>query len=99
MIPGANILTTALSIIAKQSFSYYQFQSRTPNAIGQDVATYAEPITLTGSVQPVPRTLYQDYGLDFQRNYINVYAKQGFTARSVHIKHAVVKELVSGSRC
>ncbi len=76
MIPGQNILNAALSIIARQSFDYYAFQSRTPNAIGQDVATYAAPVTLTGSVQPVPRNLYQIYGLDFDKYYLTFYVSQ-----------------------
>lgn len=78
-IPGANILASALSIIAQQPFQYFAFQSRTPNSIGQDVTTYTPPVTLRGSVQPVPRTMYQSYGLDFQRNYINVYVSQAIT--------------------
>jgi hypothetical protein len=76
LIPGSNLLQTALSILARQSFQYYAFQSRSPNAIGQDVTTYNPPVTMTGSVQPVPRSLYQSYGLDFQRNYVNVYVPQ-----------------------
>jgi hypothetical protein len=66
----------ALSVIGRSSFSYLAFASRTPNAIGQDITNYARPVTLQGSVQPVPRSLYQQYGLDFQRNYINVYVSK-----------------------
>jgi hypothetical protein len=76
MIPGANILSMAMSVIGKSSFSYLAFASRTPNAIGQDVTKYEPPVTLQGSVQPVPRSLYQQYGLDFQRNYLNVYVSK-----------------------
>ena len=76
MIPGANILSMALTAIGKSSFSYLAFVSRTPNSIGQDIASYAPAATLQGSVQPVPRSLYQQYGLDFQRNYINVYVSK-----------------------
>lgn len=73
LVPGSNILNMALSVIAKSSFQYYAFVSRTPNEVGQDIATYASPTILRGSVQPIPRSLYQEYGLDFQRNYVNVY--------------------------
>jgi hypothetical protein len=76
MIPGSNILSMALGVIGKSTFSHYAFKSRTPNAIGQDVPIYALPVALQGSVQPVPRSLYQQYGLDFQRNYINVYVSK-----------------------
>lgn len=76
MIPGTNILNQALRVLGKQSFDYYAFVSRTPNSIGQDIATYANPVTSQGSVQAVPRSLYQLYGLDLQKNYINVYVSQ-----------------------
>jgi hypothetical protein len=76
MIPGANILSMALSVIGRSSFSHLAFASRTPNEIGQDVTKYDAPVTLQGSVQPVPKNLYQQYGLDFQREYINVYVSK-----------------------
>lgn len=71
-----NLLNVALSVVGRQSFNYIAFTSRTPNAVGQDVATYAAPVALTGSVQPVPRSLYQQYGLDFQRDYLIFYVSQ-----------------------
>jgi hypothetical protein len=76
MIPGQNILNMAFSAIGKQSFSYYAFLTRTTNSIGQDVASYAFPCNVLGSVQPVPRSLYQQYGLEFDRYYLNVYMPQ-----------------------
>ena len=76
IVPGSNVLNAALRVLGKQCFQYYSFVSRTPNQNGQDVATYAPPITLRGSVQPVPRSLFQTYGLDFQRYYINVYVSR-----------------------
>ena len=76
MIPGQNILLAALSILGKQCFQYFPFLSRTPNSIGQDVATYSAPVPVTGSVQPVPRNLYQQYGLEFDRYYLTVFVPQ-----------------------
>jgi hypothetical protein len=72
-IPGANLLKIALGIIASQTVSYYQFLSRAPSAKGQWVATYADPVNLTGSFQPVPRKLYEQYGLDFSKSYFTFY--------------------------
>lgn len=69
MIPGANLLNMALTVIGRQRFEYLAFLSRKPNNVGQDITTYKPPVCLTGSVQPVPRSYYQLYGLDFQRNY------------------------------
>jgi hypothetical protein len=72
-VPGSNLLNKALSVIARQTVAYYQFTGRVQNEVKQYVATYAAAQPITGSFQPVPRRLYQTYGLDFQKQYINFY--------------------------
>ena len=74
MIPGQNLLNMALTLIAKQSIQYYQFVSRSPNSVGQDITVYATAITLVGSWQPIPRQLYESLGLDLQKDYFNFYS-------------------------
>jgi len=74
MIPGSNLLKTALSLIAPQSIIYYKANGRALNNIGQDVTTYDTALVVRGSFQPVPRRLYQSYGLDFQKSYFTFYA-------------------------
>lgn len=76
MMPGGNILGMALRVIKRQSFLYYKFKGRETNDIGLDVAAYHPPIPLTGSIQPVPRHLYQNLGLEFQRNYWNFFLER-----------------------
>ena len=76
MIPGANILNMALSVIARQSFTYMPFQSRALDAIGQEVSVYGAPVTAQGSFQPVPRRLYEQMGLQLQANYAWFYVPQ-----------------------
>lgn len=76
MIPGANVLQMAMSVLGKQCVQYYNFLSRATNSIGQDVATYSGPVPIQASVQPVPRNLYEQYGLPFDRYYVNVYVPQ-----------------------
>lgn len=72
-VPGSNILAQALTVIAKQTVSYYAFVSRAPNANYLDVTTYADPVPLQGSWQPVKRELYERLGLDLQKNYSRFY--------------------------
>jgi hypothetical protein len=72
-IPGMNLLDMALTLIAHQSITYYEFAGRTQNSVGQDVTTYDLPKTIVGSFQPIPRNLYQQYGLDFQKDYYTFY--------------------------
>lgn len=76
MIPSSNLLNMALTIIAKQTVTYFQYTGRTTNAIGYDVASFAAGIDLLGSWQPVPRDRYEYLGLDFQRNYVTFYVSK-----------------------
>lgn len=76
MIPGSNLLNMAFQIIAKQTVIYYQYASRITNAIGYEVTTYESGVTLSGSFQPVPRSLYSQYGLDLQKSYFTFYVSK-----------------------
>ena len=71
--PGSNILKTALSVLASQKIQYLAFVSRSNNAIGMLVPVYAAAITIRGSVQPVPRSIMERLGLDFQKQYVNIF--------------------------
>lgn len=73
MIPGSDLLDDALTIIDSQTVDYYRSTGRTLNDIGQDVPGYADPVQIYGSLQPVPRTLYEQYGLNLQKSYYTFY--------------------------
>jgi hypothetical protein len=73
MIPGSNIFLLAASVIGLQDITYYRYKDRTQNAAFQFITTYETAITIQGSFQPVQRDLYQEYGLDFQKNYAMLY--------------------------
>ena len=60
-----NLLNMALSAVGQQSFQYYANISRTLQPNGQYLPGYAAPVAMTGSVQPVPKTLYEMYGLEY----------------------------------
>lgn len=76
MIPGSNLLNMAFGVIAKTTVSYLKYLSRATNVIGLDVSTYADPINLMGSWQPVPRNKYEAMGLDFNKNYAMFYVSK-----------------------
>ena len=69
MMTGAAMLSLAQSVIGTQTLEVLRFVSRTPNAAGKLVATYAAPEALEGNFQPVARNLYAQYGLDFAKTY------------------------------
>ena len=71
--PGSNILKRALRLIKPSTFLYNQFKTRETNAIGYDVSVYYPSMQLSGSVQPVPRNVYAEMGLLFQKNYYIFY--------------------------
>ncbi len=73
-IPSSNLLKKAFRIIKQDVFAYRKFRGRTTNGIGIDVPEYEPDIDLKGSVQVIPRTLYQEIGLDWKKNYIMIYS-------------------------
>ena len=73
-VPGSNLLKKAFKIIKKVPFDYYQFKERNKNKSGQYVAGYEDPVEYKGSIQPIPRRLYQSFGLDYKKNYIMIYS-------------------------
>ena len=75
-VPGSNLLGMALRVIARQAFEYYAYQDRVKNTAGLLVPSYLSPVTLSGSVQPVPRVLYEQLGLDLQRNYLTFFIEK-----------------------
>ncbi len=76
MIPGSNLLRSALRLIKPTQILYLQATGRTQNAVKQFVATFADPVPLMASVQAVNRDTYNELGLDFQKNYIKVFASK-----------------------
>lgn len=71
MIPaGINVAALALSTTGQVRVEYHRFTGRAVNAIGLDVATYADPIPAKGSWQPVARDKYEALGLDLQKQHV-----------------------------
>lgn len=73
---GNNLLKRTLKLVGTQAADYYRNTGRTTNTIGLDVAAFDLPVVIQVSIQPVPRTVYQQLGLDLQRNYVTVYTTQ-----------------------
>lgn len=77
MIPGSNLLNLAMTVITPQALTYYKALNRSVNSLGLWVTNYAPGVAITGSFQPVPKQLYQAYGLDLQRSYFTLYVSSG----------------------
>jgi hypothetical protein len=66
----------ASSIIGLQSVTWKKYVSRTINDVGKYVSVYDAGTTIKASVQPVSRSVYEQNGLDLQKNYINIYTAE-----------------------
>jgi len=75
-VPGSNILRQAMRQIASQTLIYKAYVSRSKTSIGTYVSEYATPVSVKGSIQPVPRTLMEILGLDMQKHYVNIFVPQ-----------------------
>lgn len=79
IVPGSNLLNMAFGLIGQQAVEHRAFVGNVTNAAGIKVPTWAAPVTLGGSLQPVPRALIQTLGLDFNKNYMTFYASADIT--------------------
>ena len=75
-VPGSNILDLAMTVLGSQTVNYFRALDRTLNNIGQNITEFDAGILVSGSFQPVPRRLYEIYGLDFQKSYFTFYVSK-----------------------
>jgi len=68
-----NLLRLALTATGSQWVQYYAATGRETNAIGNLVTTYAQPVRISGSFQPVATSYYEQLGLDMTKSYSNWY--------------------------
>lgn len=76
MIPGGNILAMANRVIAPQQLQYRPFVSRELNAAGIYMTRRAAPVLLLANLQPVPRSRYEQLGLDLQKNFSTIFIQK-----------------------
>ena len=65
-----NLLLLANQVIPFQTVQLRQFQSETRNAVGLEVPTYADPVSIEGKINYIRSSLYKKLGLDYKRNYL-----------------------------
>jgi hypothetical protein len=75
LTPGSNLLAQALRLIKPTTIQYLKYSGRTLNAARQYVASFDAPVDVLVSLQAVARSAYKNLDLDFQRNYLKVFAQ------------------------
>lgn len=78
IVPGSNLLAMAMGVVGQQSVQWLRFTGMTTNTAGQERPTWAAPVTILGSIQPVDANTLQNLGLDWTRNYVTFYAPVEF---------------------
>lgn len=68
-IPGANLLGIAMRVIRPQTLQLRAFVSRQENEAGDTIPVFAAPVDISGSMQPVDKKMYQELGLNLNKNY------------------------------
>ncbi len=81
-IPGANLLSMASRVIRFETIGHRAFVSRTANAAGDFVSTFAASVDIQGSMQAVNKKLYQELGLNLAKNYAMLYTSATITPTS-----------------
>lgn len=72
-VPGANLLSMALRVIQPQTLVHRAFVTRDENSVGNTISVFADPVSITGSMQAVNKKLYQELGLNLAKNYSTLY--------------------------
>lgn len=90
-VPSSVILQQALTAIRCAVIQYYRANGRTLNDVGQWLTTHDQPITVYGSFQPVPKKLYEQWGLNLQKSYYIFYSLQ----KIVDVKRDVSNDQIS----
>ena len=78
-IPGANLLSMASRVIRFETIGHRAFVSRTANAAGDFVSTFAASVDIQGSMQPLNKKTYQELGLNLTKNYVMLYTSATVT--------------------
>ena len=97
---GFNLLATVQTSINNQSFEVEPWLGSGINAIGYDVDQYGPLVSYVGNIQPVDRSVYSVEGLDFSKDYIEIYSVEYIKTLSrdqnadrIHFDNAVYKAL------
>ncbi len=73
MIPGAGLMGLASRLVGLQTMQHRAFTGRAVNTVGDFISTYAAPVAIYGSFQPMGKELMQQLGLNLSKAYATLY--------------------------
>lgn len=72
LLPIAMAATDLLG--CNKTFQFLKYKGAAIDPMGRDVPEFEDPVTLTGSIQPVSNKMYEQLGLDLNKNYKVIYS-------------------------
>ena len=73
-----NVLAPAMNATAclgcNKQFEFLKYIETTIDDMGRDVPVFADPVLMTGSIQAVPNKMYEQMGLQLDKNYKTVFS-------------------------
>jgi hypothetical protein len=73
LIPGVNLLSLAFSVVGTSLVPYRKADGRTQNELRQFVSSYGVPFHVNASVQSVKQSVYRQFNLDWQKQYVRIF--------------------------
>lgn len=74
LLPIAMAATQILG--CNKLLEFYKYLGSALDDMGRDVPVFADPVIITGSVQAVPNRMYEQLGLDLNKNYKTVFSTE-----------------------
>lgn len=74
MVPGSNLLAMASRLIGFQTIQHSRFKRCVLGNDGVWTPEYFQAVECQASVQPTPRNMYEQLGLDLQKYYVTIYS-------------------------
>lgn len=70
---GFNLLSITQSVIGQQEYQYIEWLGTVTNSQGYNVDSWSDPIDRQAGIYPMNRESIQRNGLDFDKQYIQIY--------------------------
>jgi len=72
----SNLLAKASTLIPLKKYQYLKFNSNIVNDVGIVSPAYDVAITIKANIQPVSRSVYEQFGLDMQKTYYTIFTSE-----------------------
>ena len=69
-------MAKASTLIPLKKYQYFKFNSNSINSVGIITPSYDTSTTIKANIQPVNRSVYEQFGLDMQKTYYTIFTSE-----------------------